>query len=139
MDNKKDNEMDSQTAAEKTQPDKQTAGSGVKSVGHGFKRVFYWVYKLRSLWLSIPVVIVSITLAVQNMARLPETVGINLLASGEYQFMVSRNVAVMGPLAVTALCLLMMFCSRKVVFPWLISVFSLVLPFLVWITNVFSA
>jgi len=48
-------------------------------------------------------------------------------------------VAVMGPLALTALCLVMVFCSKRVVYPWLISIFSLVIPIVIWITNVFPA
>ena len=66
-----------------------------------------------------------------------DQVGINIQASGEYAEMVSKNVAVLGPLAVTAVCLLMVFCSRKVLYPWLISLFSLVLPLLIYITNIF--
>ncbi len=139
MEDWNENEMDFQTSAEEIQPVKESADTGKQSAGHVLKTTFHWVYKLRSLLLAIPVVIASVVLAVQNMARLPESVGINLLATGEYQFMVSRNVAVMGPLAVTALCLLMMFCSRKVLYPWLISVFSLALPWLIWITNVFPS
>ena len=38
-------------------------------------------------------------------------------------------------LAVTALCLLMMFISRRTIYPWLISIFSLVLPILLIVTN----
>ena len=103
------------------------------------KIVGSWCYRLRSVLLAIPVVVTSITLAIRNMAKLPDQVGLNLLANGEYQFMVGKSVAVLGPLAVTAVCLLMMFSSRKVTYPWLISVFSLVLPYLIWITNVFPA
>lgn len=97
------------------------------------------LYKLRSIFLSIPVALAAVMLAVRNMRLLPETVGINLLASGEYQWMVARSVAVLGPMAVTALCLLMMFLSRRVVYPWLISIFSLVIPLVIWVTNVFPA
>lgn len=110
-----------------------------KNICEVAKLVGTWAYKLRSLLLSIPVVVVAITMAIQNMARLPAMVGINLLASGEYQFMVVKMVAVVGPLALTALCLLLMFSSKKVLFPWLISVFSLALPWLIWITNVFPS
>ena len=39
----------------------------------------------------------------------------------------------------TALCLLMMFLSRKTIYPWIISIFSLVLPFLLIVTNIFPA
>ena len=76
------------------------------------KEVYKWAYHLRGVLLAIPVGVIAAVLAVRNMRLLPEVVGINLLANGEYQWMVSRNVAVMGPLAVTAVSLLLMFCSR---------------------------
>ena len=97
------------------------------------------LYKLRSIFLSIPVIVAAVVLAMRNARLLPATVGINLLASGEYQWMVARNIAVLGPMAITALCLLMVFCSRRVVYPWLISVFSLAIPLVIWVTNVFPA
>ena len=97
------------------------------------------IYKLRSFFLSIPVIIAAVALAMRNTRILPNSVGINLLPTGDYQWMVARNVAVLGPMAITAVCLLMMFCSRRVVYPWLISIFSLVLPWLIYITNVFPA
>ena len=101
------------------------------------KIVGQWIYKLRSVILSIPVIIAAISLAVDNAARLPVFVGINLQANGEYAMMIERNVAVMVPLLITVGSLLMMFLSRKVLYPWLISVFSLVVPILLWITNIF--
>lgn len=115
------------------------SGSTWTNICQVAKLVGSWAYKLRSILLAIPVVVAAITMAIQNMARLPAMVGINLLASGEYQFMVVKTVAVLGPLAVTALCLLLMFSSKKVLYPWLISVFSLILPWLLWVTNVFPA
>jgi len=96
-----------------------------------------WAYKLRSVILAVPVVVASIVLAIQNLQRLPVFVGINMQASGEYAVMLERSVAVILPLLVTAGCLLMMFLSKKVLYPWLVSVFSLLLPILLWITNVF--
>ena len=101
------------------------------------KSVWKWVYRLRSVLLAIPVAIGAIVLAIHNQAKLPEMVGINIQATGEYAETVTRSVAVLGPLAVTAVCLLMVFCSRKVLYPWLISLFSLVLPLLIYITNIF--
>ena len=94
-------------------------------------------YKLRSVLLSIPVAVAAIALALRNMIKLPEQVGLNLQANGEYAMVVGRGVAVMGPLAITAVCLLLVFCSRRVVYPWLISLFSLALPLLILITNTF--
>ena len=101
------------------------------------KIVGQWIYKLRSVILAIPVVIAAISLAIDNAARLPVFVGINLQANGEYAMMIERNVAVMVPLLITVGSLLMMFLSRKVLYPWLVSVFSLVVPILLWITNIF--
>ena len=98
-----------------------------------------WAYKLRSVLLAIPVAVLACTLALRNMQQLPTQVGINLLASGEYQWMISREMAALAPLAVTAVCIFLMFCSKKVLYPWLISLFSLVLPLVIWITNVFPA
>lgn len=98
-----------------------------------------WAYKLRGVLLAIPVAVLAGALALRNMQQLPAQVGINILANGEYQWMVSRETAALAPLAVTAMCVLLMFCSKKVLYPWLISVFSLVLPLVIWITNVFPA
>ena len=98
-----------------------------------------WVFHLRGFFMAIPVAIAAIWLAIQNSQRLPAMVGINILASGEYQYMVARSTAITAPLIVTGVCLLFMFCSRKTVYPWLISVFSLVIPVMIYITNVFPA
>ena len=94
----------------------------------GWRKFWSWVFKLRSIGLALPVAGCAVLLAIYNEATLPAQVGIDLQASGEYAKMVAREVAVFGPLALTALCLLLMFCSRRVVYPWLISIFSLVLP-----------
>lgn len=109
----------------------------VKKIRNVVRVTGQWIYKLRSVILAIPVVVASIVLAVQNLNRLPPFVGINMQPSGEYAVVLERSVAVLLPLLVTAGCLLMVFLSRKVLYPWLISVFSLVLPLLLWFTNVF--
>lgn len=111
----------------------------LKTTGKVLKEIGKWIFRLRGFFMAIPVAIAALYLAAQNMARLPEEVGINLLANGEYQYLVSRGLAVMGPLVVTGACLVMMFLSRRTVYPWIISIFSLVLPLLIWFTNVFPA
>ena len=108
-----------------------------KSFKEVMKVIWMWTYRLRSVILSIPVAIGAILLAIYNRDHLPETVGINIQSSGVFAQTVEKNVAVMGPLAVTAVCLLLMFISRRVVYPWLISLFSLTLPLLILITNTF--
>jgi len=93
------------------------------------------IFKLRKFIMAAPVVYYAVKLAQLNMNRLPELVGFNIQANGEFAAMVSRNYAVYGPLAITGFCLILMFCSRKTVFPWIISIFTLVLPYLVYYTN----
>lgn len=139
MDQKKTLKQNWQAFLNKSQPFRQKVGKVFFVIGLVFKAIGTWIYRLRSVLLAIPVVVVAMELARRNMERLPENVGINLLANGEYAQMISRDVAVIGPLAVTAVCLLLMFLSRRVLYPWLISLFSLVLPLLIWVTNVFPA
>ena len=88
--------------------------------------------------MAAPVVFYAVKIAMINMDRLPEMVGFNIQANGEFAAMVSRDYAVYGPLGVTAFCLVLMFCSRKTVFPWIISIFSLVLPYLIYYTNLIA-
>lgn len=109
----------------------------LKKVSAVLRLIGQWIFKLRSVILAIPVVFAAIKLAFQNLDRLPVYVGINMQASGEYAMMIERSVAVLLPLLVTAACLLMMFLSKKVLYPWLVSVFSLLLPILLWVTNIF--
>ncbi len=101
------------------------------------KQKSFWksLFKLRSVILAIPVAAGAVILAIRNQAVLPDKVGFGLQASGEYAYMVSKGVAVLGPIAITAVCLLMTFCSRKVLYPWLISLFSLVLPIVIYLIN----
>lgn len=123
----------------KTEPFRRKTADIFDKIGYVLLVIWNWIYNLRSIILAVPVVIAAIRLAILNLGRLPETVGIFILSSGEYQWMVDRGIAVMGPLAVTAACLFLMFCSRRVVYPWLISIFSLALPVLIYISNVFPA
>lgn len=106
-------------------------------IGSVIGSICSWIYKLRKLIMAAPVVYLAIRIAIANSNRLPEAVGMNLQSSGEFAMMVTRNYAVFGPLLVTGFCLLLMFCSRKTLFPWIISIFSLVLPYLIYLTNLY--
>lgn len=98
-----------------------------------------WIYQLRKVLLAIPVIGAAIYLARVNWNALPDEVGFSLMANGQYAQMVSREVAVYGPMAVTAVCLVLMVCSRRALYPWLISLFTLALPVLILITNIFPS
>ena len=110
----------------------------MQKTGRVIGSICKWIFRLRGIFMAVPVALAALRLAALNMARLPEEVGINLLANGEYQYLISRGLAVMAPLVLTAACLLMMFFSRRTIYPWIISIFSLVLPLLIWFTNSFA-
>ena len=123
----------------KTLPARKKIGKVLTVIGKVLRVTGRWIYRLRGLLISIPVALGALYLAKFNMENLPESVGINLLANGQYSQMIAREAAVMAPLVVTAACLVLVLCSRRIVYPWLIAVFSLVLPLLIYFTNVFPA
>ena len=100
--------------------------------------IYRCIFKLRKVFMAIPVLYLTIKIAIQNMQRLPEAVGLNIQSTGEFALYVTREYAVYGPVCVTLFCLVLMFFSRKTVFPWIISLFSLVLPYLLYITNLYQ-
>ena len=100
--------------------------------------IYRCIFRLRKVFLAIPVVYLAIRIAIANLQRLPEAVGINMQSNGEFAMMVTRNYAVYGPLGVTLFCLILMFFSRKTIYPWIISIFTLALPYLVYFTNMYS-
>ena len=101
--------------------------------------LFLALYRLRGILLAIPVVFAALRLAAYNSEHLPLMVGLNLQSNGEFTQMISRQAAVSGPLMLTGLCLALMIFSRKTLYPWLISVFSLVVPILLLFTNMYPA
>ena len=119
----------------------QTGFSKVKDVIGKINRVInligLWLFRLRKFVLAAPVVYYALKLADYNRAHLPEQVGINLQSTGEFAQYISRNMAVMGPLALTVGCLVLMFCSRKAMYSWAISIFTLALPLLLLLSNAY--
>ncbi len=117
----------------------QSTGSVYSKIKHVIGILVMCIYRLRSVFLAIPVVYYALKLAAYNGEHLPEEVGLNLLSTGEFAVMISRELAVMGPLAVTAACLVLMFTSRKALYPWAISIFTLILPVLLLVSNLYPA
>lgn len=103
------------------------------------KTIWKYAFMFRGVFISIPVAAAAIILALKNADHLPEMVGIELLSTGEFGMTVTRTTAVLVPLAVTGGCILMTLLSKRTLFPWLVSVFSLVLPLLIWLTNIYPA
>lgn len=102
-------------------------------------KIVGFVLKFRKIFLAAPVVYAAIKLAKQNLDRLPEVVGLDVQLDGTYAMYLSREQAAWGPVLITTLCLLMMFCSRRVLTPWLVSVMTLAIPVFIWVINVFPS
>ena len=118
-----------------TQRVKETSGK----VFHQLMRLWNYLLKFRKVFLAVPVGVMAVMLAIRNMAKLPVIVGLDLQADGEFSIQIIREIAVLGPMAITALCLLLMFISKRTLTPWLVSVFSLALPILILFINTFPA
>lgn len=110
-----------------------------QKIGRVFSIIGKVLYHMRKIFMAVPVVWLAVRLYGYAMENLPKVVGILLKEDGNYMHYLPRDTVAMGCMAVTAACLLMMFLSRRTLYPWLISIFSLVLPFLLIITNTFPA
>ena len=113
--------------------------SGAGVVAKGIRTIWRHIFALRRIFISIPVAVAAVVLAVRNQAVLPAVVGLDLQNNGTFSIQILREIAVLGPLAITALCLLLVFCSKRTLTPWLVSVFSLSIPFVIQILNTFPA
>lgn len=105
------------------------------------KVIFAWNYvtKFKKLFLAAPVAVMALILALQNLFKLPALVGLGLQGDGEFSIEIIREAAVIGPIVITAICLLLMFASKRTLTPWMVSVLSLLLPLLILFTNTFPS
>lgn len=122
-----------------TLPDESKKGNAVHKVFEVIRILFLAAYRLRSVFLSIPVIFVALRLAAYNSEHLPLIVGLDLQTTGEFAKTISRQTAVTFPLFLTGGCLVLTFLSKKTLYPWLISVFSLAIPVLLLLTNMYPA
>lgn len=107
----------------------------LERIGTVFGTLFSWIFRLRKIFMALPVLYAAWELAKRNLEELPEMVGFDIQSTGEFAQMISRDTAVYGPFALTIVCVILMLMSRKTIYPWLISIFSLVLPLLIWVLN----
>lgn len=127
------------TIREETVPLKTPSSRKAQKSFEIIKLIGQWIYALRKVLLSIPVLYGMIRLSVYNAKHLSSTVGLFLQSDGAFLMNISRGLAVFTPLALTLGCLVMMFMSRKSLYAWSISVFSLLLPVIIFISNQFPA
>ena len=112
-------------------------GEGICGIGAYFKKNWRLALEVRKVFLAAPVIALMIWLENECRQRLPELVGINLMATGDFEQLISRETAIGYTSAITIACLVLMLFSRKTIYPWLISLFSLLLPVLLILTNTF--
>ena len=109
-----------------------------------FQVIWRWVYRFRSVILSVPVLITALVLALRNIIKLPQMVTFSTASVNDAGLLVFQNVtitkalAVWGPFGLTAICIALIFLSRRVVYPWLISIFTLVVPYVLYWINIFQ-
>jgi hypothetical protein len=122
---------------DRLQPAKEVLLDSMSTAGYYIRRAWRFVFRLRKIILAIPVAWLAVKLALDNMVELPSVVGITLQNDGVFSMLLARELAVLGPLALTALCLVLMFVSRRILTPWFVSLVTLVLPVLIRILNTF--
>lgn len=124
---------------EKAKPVIEKADQGYRKAKEVWTAAWPWIWRFRKVLFAIPVVYLALYFARLNWNVLPDLVGLNLQTNGEYGRYMSKELAVWGPLGVTGGCLAMMFLSRKTVYPWMICMFSMLLPLLILVSNIFPA
>ena len=117
----------------------RSIGGVLANVGDAILGIWNTISRMRKVLAAIPVAAGAVLLALYNQANLPAVVGIGLLENGSFTFQIAREIAVFTPCIITGLCLLLMFCSRRILTPWLVSAVTLLLPVVVLITNIFPA
>ena len=106
-------------------------------------RVFYIIgrvlFHMRKIFLTLPVVWLAYKVCSYAKEMLPDAVGVWLLESGDYAFTLGIEAALISCLAVTAACLVLMYLSRRTILPWIVSIFTLVLPIMLVLTNMYPS
>ncbi len=128
-------------------PAMEKTGRFCRSAGKKLSVVMKYAYRFRGIVLSVPVALGAVVLAFFSGSRLPDMVQVTSLRidSGAedalFGFLqlgmteISRSSAIMWPLLITSACIALTICSRRTLYPWLVSLFSLCLPLLFLLTN----
>lgn len=136
---------------EKIRPAFAAIGRFFSKAGKVFYKIGSYLYLLRSLILAAPVAAVAFIIAMNNMERLPETLEVTKISYNPqaqdalFGFLelgvdtISRDMAVYGPLALTVACLVMMILSKRALYPFVIALLTLCLPFVLYFFQIYPA
>ena len=120
-----------------------------RAIGRTFRDLWKYVFWFRSIVLGAPMAAAAIIVAVQSARRLPETVNyIKLTVDTQAanalfglfvmtQETITRNQAVVIPMALTALCIVLMIFSKRMLYPFMIGLLTLVLPYIIYFFTIF--
>ena len=104
-------------------------------IGRFIKQACHFIYKFRAIFLVVITIIAALLMANYCKAKLPESVGIDLQSDGSFSKYITRDQAVNSSFLLTALSLIFVLISKKTLYPWLISLFTFVIPILIVVTN----
>ena len=143
-----DNLVDKWEAFKQTpRPGLEKTGKRMRKTGLFLSGLWHYIYMFRSIIMATPVATAAAILAAKCSTDLPESVMVTvpainpqsedsvlgfLVFNSEY---VSRSIAVFAPLVLTVACLLLTICSKRTFYPWLISIFTLIVPVFLLLTN----
>ena len=114
-----------------------------------FRVIWKTIYGLRGILISAPVAAAALVVAAWGREKLPEVVEITHVVidrDAEDALLglfvmtteqITRDVALFVPLVLTGFCLVMTILSKKTLYPWLISVFTLCLPIVMYFLNTY--
>lgn len=134
---------------DKVRPVWDTTKKVFSMVGKVFSVIWKVIFSLRGILISAPVAIAALVVASWAQKNLPDVVEIThvvidrkadnalfglFVMTTEF---ITRDVAIFVPLVLTGFCLLMTVLSKKVLYPWLISIFTLCLPIVMWALNTY--
>jgi hypothetical protein len=122
---------------EKTAPFFEKLMKFFKKVDKILTVIWKYLSAFKKIWISIPIGIAAVMLAINNLTKLPAVVGLNLRVDGTFALQTTRGIAVICPLFVTLICVLLVFCSRRTLTPWFASLVSLLIPVAILLINTF--
>lgn len=120
-----------------------------RAIGRTFRDLWRYLFWFRSIVLGAPLAGAAVIIAAQSASRLPETVEYTMLkidteaANALFGLFVmaqesmSRNLAVMIPLGLTAVCIVLMIFSKRMLYPFMIGLFTLTLPYILYFFTVY--
>ena len=124
---------------DKARPVVAKIGEKLAIFGRAVSRIWKSIVKMKKLVLAVPVAVISVILAIVNLIKLPARVGLDLQVNGKFSIEIVKGLAFLGPIGVTAVCLLLMFASKRVLTPWFASLVSLALPVIILLMNTFPS